>query len=65
MLLDNSVRMIRQMHRKILVEGVETRAQIELLRTLGVDYLQGYYFSKPIPEADFVALISGEDKEED
>ena len=57
--------MIRQMHRKILVEGVETRAQIELLRTLGVDYLQGYYFSKPIPEADFVALISGEDKEED
>ncbi|MCR4645852.1 MAG: EAL domain-containing protein [Oscillospiraceae bacterium] len=64
-LLDNSVRMIRQMHRKILVEGVETRAQIELLRTLGVDYLQGYYFSKPIPEADFLALILNEDKEED
>ncbi len=64
-LLENSVRMIRQMHREILVEGVETRAQIELLRTLGVDYLQGYYFSMPVPEQKFLALIAGADAEED
>ena len=63
-MLENSVRMIRQMHREILVEGVETRAQIELLRMLGVDYLQGYYFSKPIPEQKFLAFITGEDEEE-
>lgn len=61
-LLENSVRMIRQMHRRILVEGVETRAQIELLRTLGVDYLQGYYFSKPVPERTFLTLVLGEDE---
>ena len=56
-ILENSVRMIRQMNRRILVEGVETEGQIELLRKLGVDYLQGYYFSRPVPKKDFIALI--------
>ena len=44
----SSIRMIRDLHRKILVEGVENESQIDLLRDLGVDYLQGYYFSKPV-----------------
>ena len=46
--LQSSIRMIRDLNRKILVEGVESEAQIELLQELGADYLQGYYFSKPI-----------------
>jgi EAL domain-containing protein (putative c-di-GMP-specific phosphodiesterase class I) len=57
-ILENTIRMIRQMKKKILVEGVETADQIELLKKLEVDYLQGFYFSKPIPKADFVELIS-------
>ena len=55
--LENTIRMIRQMEKKILVEGVETKEQIELLRKLGVDYLQGFYFSKPIPKDEFIQLI--------
>ena len=55
--LENTVHMVRQMHRKILVEGVETSEQIALLDTLGVDYLQGYFFSRPVPKEDFVAYI--------
>ena len=55
--LENTIRMIRQMGKKILVEGVETKEQIELLRKLGVDYLQGFYFSKPIPKDEFILLI--------
>ena len=55
-ILDNSVRMIREMRRKILVEGVETEEQIRLLAKLSVDYLQGFYFSKPVPKDEFVAL---------
>ena len=47
-ILENCVHMIRQMKRKILVEGVETQSQIDKLKELEVDYLQGYYFSKPI-----------------
>ena len=57
-ILENSVRMIKQMKREILVEGVETQHQIDLLTDLSVDYLQGYFFSKPIPKSDFIKLIS-------
>lgn len=59
-ILENSVRMIRQMNRQILVEGVETLEQIKLLTRLSVDYLQGFYFSKPIPRSEFVELIERE-----
>ncbi|OPY98081.1 histidine kinase [Bradyrhizobium sacchari] len=34
-----------------VVEGVETRAQLDSLRRLGCDYIQGYYFAKPMPGA--------------
>jgi len=56
-ILENSIRMIRQMHRKILVEGVETAAQITLLAGLGVDYLQGYFFSRPVPLNEFRTIV--------
>ncbi len=56
-ILESSVHMIKQMHRQILVEGVETETQIELLKQLSVDYLQGYFFSKPIPKAEFIQLV--------
>ena len=58
-ILNNSIRMIREMHRKIIVEGVETEDQINLLSNLSVDYLQGFYFSKPIPKSEFIALAKG------
>ena len=57
--LESTVHMIQQMQRRILVEGVETQAQIDMLRPLGVDYLQGYFFSQPVPVGAFVRLISG------
>ena len=34
----------------VLAEGVETEAEFELMRELGVDLCQGYYFGKPSPE---------------
>ena len=57
--LESTVHMIQQMQRRILVEGVETQAQIDMLKPLGVDYLQGYFFSQPVPVGAFVRLISG------
>ena len=59
-ILDSSVRMIRQMSRKILVEGVESEHQLQILRDLDVDYAQGFLFSKPISQKDFIDLISKE-----
>ena len=57
----------------IVAEGVETKEQLELLRSLECDMVQGYYFSKPMPEEEFEkylrdhandALESDEEEEE-
>ncbi len=42
---------------KIVVEGVETKKMVELLSTYGCDYMQGYYFSKPLPVFEFQKLL--------
>ena len=57
-ILENSVRMIHDLGCQVLVEGVETENQIELLGHLKVDYLQGFYFSKPVPKNTFLEVIS-------
>ena len=38
---------------KCLAEGVETEEQLKLIRKVGVDLIQGYYYAKPMPDADF------------
>ncbi|MBP5443523.1 MAG: EAL domain-containing protein [Treponema sp.] len=53
-ILQNTVRMIKELNKKILVEGVETKAQKDLMTQMGADYLQGFYFSKPLPKHDFI-----------
>lgn len=39
----------------VVAEGVETTEEVALMRELGCDYLQGYYYAKPMPEAEFIA----------
>jgi len=39
----------KEMHLKVVAEGVETDEQLEWLRRLGCDEIQGYYYSKPLP----------------
>ncbi len=56
-ILRSCVRMLRQMRRRILVEGAETREQIELLKQLEVDYVQGYYSSKPITKNELLGIL--------
>ena len=41
----------------VIAEGVETREQLEFLRAHGCDEIQGYYFSKPVPEDEFIRLL--------
>ncbi|MCE5287178.1 MAG: EAL domain-containing protein [Pelosinus sp.] len=43
----------------IIAEGVETEAQRRILATIGCDYIQGYIFSKPLPEEAAVSLLIG------
>lgn len=51
--------MSRSLKMRIVAEGVEERWQVDMLKRLGCDYLQGYYFAKPMPVSDFERLAFG------
>lgn len=44
----------------IIAEGVETKEQYEILKDIGIDIIQGYYFSKPLPAAEFEKFFTGD-----
>ena len=55
-ILTSVVRMAKWLGIPVVAEGVETQNQLDFLREIGCDFIQGYYFSRPIPTADFEAL---------
>ena len=48
---------------KTVAEGVETEEQVSFLRQSGCDYIQGYYYSKPLPEEEYVEFLEKADAE--
>jgi EAL domain-containing protein (putative c-di-GMP-specific phosphodiesterase class I) len=42
---------------QVIAEGVETRTQRDLLVNMGCDYVQGYFYSKPVPAEEFERLL--------
>ncbi|MCI6715203.1 MAG: EAL domain-containing protein, partial [Lachnospiraceae bacterium] len=56
--MEASMRMIHDMELKIVSEGIETKEQMETIVNLGIDYIQGYYFSKPLPREQFLEFVS-------
>lgn len=57
MILLSSVAMVKKMGLMIVAEGVETKEQLDFILEMGIDYVQGYYFSKPLPAAQFEAYV--------
>ena len=51
------VGMAHSLNMTVIAEGVETEGQLGYLRGLGCEELQGYYFSRPLPEEDFTHLL--------
>ncbi len=56
-ILTSVVRMAKWLELPVIAEGVETKAQLDFLYSIGCDDGQGYYFSRPIPLADFETLL--------
>ncbi|MCQ4635763.1 EAL domain-containing protein [Anaerovorax odorimutans] len=52
----------RWMELSVVAEGVETKEQWERLCELGCDYVQGYYFAKPMPAREFEKLLKSEEE---
>lgn len=42
----------------VVAEGAETARQLQMLREFGCDFVQGYYFSRPVPAQDFEAMLA-------
>ena len=58
--LKNTFNMIKELDRKSVVEGVETKEQLERFINYGADYIQGFYFSKPLTLNEFKEFIKKE-----
>ncbi len=59
-LLDSLTRVIRSLGYNVVQEGVETLAQLEQTERSGGNLIQGYYFSPPLPEDEFIAYLEDE-----
>ncbi|MCU0079266.1 EAL domain-containing protein [Extibacter muris] len=42
---------------KAVAEGIETESQVAFLKECGCDYIQGYYYYKPMPAEEFAAEL--------
>ncbi len=55
--LKNTVAMLKDMNMEIVVEGIETQEMLDFFTELNCDFIQGYFFSKPIPKPEFIRFI--------
>jgi len=53
------VAMAQKLHLHVVAEGVETEEQLDYLRTLGCDSIQGYFFSRPLPAPELLVWMHG------
>jgi diguanylate cyclase (GGDEF)-like protein/PAS domain S-box-containing protein len=57
-IINNIIQMAHGMELKVVAEGVETKEQLSVLKERDCDYIQGYYFSKPLPASEIEKLLS-------
>jgi len=57
-LVEDMISLIHHLGKKVLAEGVETIEQLKVLNDMDCDYVQGYYYSKPVPAAKVAEVIS-------
>ena len=55
--MDAAMGMIQKLKLEIVSEGIEEKEQFAKLDELGIDYIQGYYFSRPLPQDKFISEV--------
>lgn len=62
-LLKGMIALVHSMQMDVLCEGVETAQQVDLLRQLGCDYMQGYYFYRALPCEEVGRLLNAQGRQ--
>lgn len=57
LVVEGIVMMAKKIHMKTVAEGVENATDAQFLKKIGCDYIQGYYYHKPMPPSDFEKLL--------
>lgn len=57
LLAESIIQLVRQFGVKTVAEGIETREQIEILKHMRCDYIQGYVYYKPMPQKEYEKLL--------
>lgn len=57
MVLENTIAMFKAINLKVVAEGIEDLEMAEMITAMGADYLQGYYFSKPVPKDKLIDCL--------
>jgi len=60
--LEGIISILQKTKRKIIVEGVEKKEHVEILKNLDIDFVQGFYYSRPLPEQRIIDLVGGKKK---
>lgn len=60
-IISNLIRMLKDMGMDVLVEGIETEEMVKRFIELGVDEIQGFYFSRPLPKSDYLRFLREHD----
>lgn len=56
-IVESIVELSKKLNISVVVEGVESEKQVNFLKSIGAEVIQGYYFSKPIPTDEYEKLI--------
>lgn len=56
------VQMVLALNKQLVCEGIETEEQLAYLHSIGCHFIQGYFFSKPLPESECLAYLSAQNK---
>ena len=56
-IIKNLIRMLKDMNLRILVEGIETEEMVESFTQMGVDEIQGFYYSRPLTKSAYLRFL--------
>lgn len=65
LIMFNTIRMMHDINKKLVVEGVETEETKNALTDMSCDYIQGFYYSRPLSEENLIAFLRKHNRKKD